>query len=214
MPAKKTKSATKKSAVKKPTANKTSNSKQNELIIVMIISLILGLGGGYLIGANNTEDSSATTVSTETAKDSHMHMSTFDVPADQAPKVELVVSEDAKSGYNIKIITTDFTFTPEDVNGENVIGEGHAHLYVDGEKIGRVYGNYYHYGGSFEGTKSFRVTLNANDHSDYTVDGVAIESTAKVTHNSSDPDHDEMHMDSEMKSENEMHSDDTMHSDM
>jgi hypothetical protein len=212
MPAKKTKSAAKKSATNKSTTKRTNSSKQNELIIVMIISLILGLGGGYLIGASASEDTSASVATTEMTP--MPHSSVYEVSPENAPKVELVVTEDAKSGYNIKIITTDFTFTPENANEENILGEGHAHLYVNGEKIGRVYSNYYHYGGSFEGTKTFKVTLNANDHSEYTVDGVAIESTAKVTHNSSDPDHDEMHMDSEMKSENEMHSDDTMHSDM
>jgi hypothetical protein len=186
--------ATKKS--KKSLPAKKVEKKQNELITVMILSLILGVGGGYLIGAavtdNPLETSSSMSADMNTTT---MHSTTFEVPADQAPKVELVVSEDAKSGYNIKIITTDFTFTPESVNGDNVIGEGHAHLYVDGEKIGRIYSNYFHYNGSFEGTKTFMVTLNANDHSEYTVDDEPITAEVSVTHDGSDPNHDDVHMD-------------------
>jgi hypothetical protein len=181
---------------KKPTPAKKVEKKQNELIIVMILSLLLGLGGGYLIGTALTDNPIKT--SNSTTKDTSkmtMHSTTFEVPADQAPKVELVVAEDAKSGYNIKIIATDFTFTPEAVNGDNVIGQGHAHLYVDGEKIGRLYSNYYHYSGSFEGTKTFKVTLNANDHSEYTVNGEIIAAQVDVTHDGNDPDHDDVHMD-------------------
>lgn len=186
MPAKKTKSASKKPMPKKP-----NSTKQNELIIVMIISLILGVSGGYLIGANTSDGGYS---DTSTTKNTSMpHSSVYEVSEENAPKVELVVSEDAKSGYNIKIIATDFTFTPENANEENVMGEGHAHLYIDGEKIGRVYGNYYHYGGSFEGTKIFKVTLNANDHSEYSVNGESISAEVPVTHNSSDPEHEDSH---------------------
>ena len=186
----------------KPKAKKNQPKKQNELIIVMIISLILGVGGGYLIGANTTESTSTESSSMKEMK-THSHSSSYEVSENEAPKVELVVSEDAKSGYNVKIIATDFTFTPESVNENNVLGEGHAHLYVDGEKVGRLYSPYYHYDGSFEGSKTFKVTLNANDHSEYTVNGAVISSEVVVTHDSSDPSHDEMHSD-----------DDHMHSDM
>jgi len=185
----------------KPTPAKRLEKKQNELIIVMILSLILGLGGGYLIGAGITEKASETTVTEKASK--QMQHPKFEVPADQAPTVELIVEEDAKSGYNIKIITTNFTFTPEKANEENVIGEGHAHLYVGSEKIGRVYGNYYHYNGNFEGTKTFRVTLNGNDHSDYVVNGEVIGSSVEITHDGSDPNHKDFHMDKDkMQSEN------------
>jgi hypothetical protein len=200
--------STKKSKTTVPT--KKAEKKQNDLIVIMILSLILGLGGGYLIGssvADTSKDSSNQTTM-------HMDHSKYEVTAEQAPTVSLSVEEDAKSGYNIKIMTTNFTFTPENVNGENVVGEGHAHLYVGDEKIGRVYGNYYHYNGSFEGTKTFRVTLNTNDHSDYAVDGVVIESKVDVTHDSSDPNHKDDHMDEEkMPEQNKMQSE-NMNSEM
>jgi hypothetical protein len=171
-------------------------SAQKELLLVMIISIALGLGGGYALGVSQ-DDSTTSNAAQTTQKMTHSH-GVYEVSAEEAPKVELIVTEDTKSGYNIKIAATDFTFTPESVNGENVIGEGHAHLYVDGQKVGRLYSPYYHYDGDFEGTKLFTVTLNANDHSEYTVDGDPITATQSVTHDSSSEDHDDNHSNSDM----------------
>lgn len=179
---------------KKPspkTAKSPTSLTQKELAIAVVLALLLGFGGGYGIKYLQTEDV-ITTTPQETTPHSHM-MNRYEVPADQAPTVELIVAEDAKSGYNISIITTNFTFTPRSVNEENVAGEGHAHLYVDGEKIGRLYGNYYHYDENFEGTKTFRVELNANDHSVYAVDGEPIQTEVTVTHNSDSPTHKDSH---------------------
>jgi hypothetical protein len=201
---------------KKKTAENaaTNPTMQKELIIVMVLSLLLGLSGGYLLGISQDESTSsdAAVVTSEVeAVMQHPH-SKYEVALENAPKVELVVTEDAKSGYNIKILTTDFIFTPESVNGENVIGEGHAHLYVDGEKVGRLYSPYYHYDGSFEGTKTFSVTLNANDHGEYAIDGEVISTEVQITHNSSDQKHQDSHSSDNtdaMKTE-----EDVSHSDM
>jgi len=155
----------------------------------LAVVLLLGFGGGYAVARVISDDSSETKTamddhshdSSDEAMDSHMH-EMFMVSAEQAPKVTLDVEEDAKSGWNVHIMTENFTFTPEKVNGDNVVGEGHAHLYVDGEKVARVYGNYFHYDGSFDGTKEFKVTLNANDHSEYSVGEQVISATQTVTH--------------------------------
>jgi hypothetical protein len=193
-------------------AAKQKDTKQRELIIVMVLSILLGAGGGFVLGANTGSDTVETAHSADTMTEEmpHSHSAEmFTVSADEAPSLKIMVTEDAKSGYNVRLMTENFTFTPESVNGENVIGEGHAHLYVDGEKIGRLYGPDFHYDGNFEGTKTFKATLNANDHSEYAVDGEAISAEVAVTHDSSDPAHDEMHMKEEGHSEEE-HS----HSDM
>lgn len=176
--------------------NKKTEPKQKEFIGVMVISLLLGLGGGYAIGTGTSDNHVITMNSNKSHNHNDENMqkhSLFEVPSDQAPTVQLEVVEDAKSGYNVRIVTSNFTFTPEKVNTQNVIGEGHAHLYVDGEKISRLYANNFHYDVSFEGKKTFRVTLNANDHSEYAVNGQKIEATFDMTHNSSDPNHNTMH---------------------
>jgi hypothetical protein len=178
----------KKAKKAKPTVN------QKELTAAIILAISLGLLGGYGLGYIRHDPSVTRSLATESTGTSEMHsMSLFNVPAESAPTVDLVVVEDAKSGYNIKIITTNFTFTPEAVNGENIAGEGHAHLYFDGKKITRAYGPYFHYDGNFEGTKTFSVELNANDHSAYGVDGMPIRAEVQVTHDSSNPEHNDSH---------------------
>ena len=58
-------------------------------------------------------------------------------------------------------------------------GEGHAHLYLDGQKIARVYGEWYHLP-KLEGDHELRVTLNTNDHQDYAVKGEVVGATKKI----------------------------------
>ena len=181
---------------KKSAAAKKSNQANTDLIASVVIALLLGFGGGYIVAdslADNDTDHDTHSMSEESSHGhSHSH-DKYEVEAASAPTVQLMVTEDKKSGYNIMIRTENFTFTPENVNGENVAGEGHAHIYVGNEKIARVYSNNFHYDGSFEGTKEFRVTLNANDHSEYALNGEVIETSVLVTHDSSDPNHNAMH---------------------
>ncbi len=159
-----------------------------KLVISIVVALLVGLGGGYAVA----QQMDTTETVADTSEHEHMEMDgkeemshshgMFMVKKEEAPTVALSVDEDAKSGWNIKVDTTKFAFTPQDVNGDNVIGEGHAHLYVDGKKVARLYSPYFHYDETFDGAKTFKVTLNANDHSEYMLDGEAIAATKEVSH--------------------------------
>ncbi|UCC92315.1 MAG: hypothetical protein JSW25_06475, partial [Thermoplasmata archaeon] len=122
----------------------------------------------------------------------HMHGDPMEVPDGvPAPKVEIEVTEDPKAGWNLRVITTNFEFAPEHASTENVWGEGHAHLYIDDVKIGRLYTEWYHIGGLDKGDHTVHVTLSTNDHMDLAVDGVLVEDT--VTFNQAeDPSHGHM----------------------
>lgn len=166
-----------------------------KLVILVITSLFIGAAAGYTVAEIQKDDSAssghAADMHDDTAHEPHTggdHMAheTFEVDPENAPTVDFTVTEDAKSGWNVRVDTTNFEFTPGSVNADNVAGEGHAHLYVDGQKVARLYGPDFHYGETFDGTKTFRVTLNANDHSEYAVDGEVIEATQKVTHQAHD----------------------------
>ena len=170
-------------------SKKKQRKEQQEKIMIAVIALILGLGFGFGIGALADSEANKLVTMESSEMASHSHSDTYDVKAEDAPTVDFIVEEDTKSGWNIKIITSKFRFAPENVNKENVPGEGHAHLYVDGEKVARVYGEYYHYPEEFDGTKTFEVELNANDHSVYTVDGEKINATIQVSHNHSEIPH-------------------------
>ena len=106
-------------------------------------------------------------VTAESGQHSHHHHSQLDISnLANKPKVELKVIKDSVSGWNVYAKTTNFRFAPENVNSKQVIGEGHAHLYVDGKKITRLYSQWYHLSNLSKGAHIVKVSLNANDHAE------------------------------------------------
>ena len=101
-------------------------------------------------------------------------------PGPAAPSVEMAVTKDAVAGWNVHIKTANFRFAPENASGAHVAGEGHAHLYVDGRKIARVYGSWFHIDKLPENGAEVRVTLNTNDHRDIKVGGKRVEASRAV----------------------------------
>jgi len=88
--------------------------------------------------------------------------------------IDFDITKDDMSGVNIEIFTTDFEFSPKNVNQKHIDGEGHAHLYIDGEKWGRIYGKHIHVGGISSGNHIFLITLNTNLHDEYSINGKGI----------------------------------------
>lgn len=97
-----------------------------------------------------------------------------------APTVMLMVHKDPKSGWNAEMKTANFRFAPEHASQDHMDGEGHAHIYVDGVKINRVYGPWYHLGELTPGMRTVRVILSANNHDEYALNGEVIAATAMV----------------------------------
>jgi len=98
----------------------------------------------------------------------------------EKPGVSLNVTRDAVGGWNIFLETKNFRFAPENVNGQPVPGEGHAHLYVDGKKVARLYGSWFHLGNLSSGRHTIQVTLNANNHASFVLHGEPITATKEV----------------------------------
>ncbi len=97
----------------------------------------------------------------------------FEVSAENAPSVMIHPSQDKNGGWNIHFMTQNFKFTPENAGAEDVVGEGHGHIYLNGTKIGRVYGNWIHLSVP-KGKNKVKITLNTNTHKDYAVNGEVI----------------------------------------
>lgn len=104
-------------------------------------------------------------------------------PKSDVPGVWMEISKDARSGYNIHFITSNFTFTPEKVNTDHVMGEGTLTLFVNGDKVARVYNEWYHLELPEKGTYEIVVTINANTQSEYTIRGTPISSRETLTVN-------------------------------
>jgi len=87
------------------------------------------------------------------------------------PTIEAEIFKDPESGWNLHVMTTNFAFNAANAGFDNVEGEGHAHIYVNGDKLGRLYGDWYHIAGLSGGTHDVKISLNANDHSALHRDG-------------------------------------------
>ncbi len=91
-----------------------------------------------------------------------------------APGLAIEVRRDPMSGWNLRLVTTHFRFAPESASRQHIPGEGHAHVYVDGRKLARLYGHWFHIPTLAPGQRVIKVSLNANDHRSYARNGQAI----------------------------------------
>ena len=93
------------------------------------------------------------------------------------PTINLKLIKDSMDGYNLFIELNNFTLAPEQVGKNNKSNTGHLHLYVNDIKIARVYSRWIHIPERYFNLKEnlIRVTLNANMHGGFTIDGKLIE---------------------------------------
>lgn len=164
--------------------------KKLKLFMALLVALLLliGLLIGYVVWGtdlNDGNDVEATNNQQQTQAndqyDRHMH-ETYEVPSN-LPKPEItdiILIKDIKTGWNLEIKTKNYKFTPENVNEEVIDNEGHAHLYIDGKKITRLYSPNLYISGYTEGVHEVKVTLNTNDHKDYTINGEVIQADTKI----------------------------------
>lgn len=170
----------------------------NKIIPIIVTAVVFALGG-YMFGTSQAP-SMEEEMNMESEAD-HAHSETLELSeATTVPTITVEAFPDLKSGVNVKTTVTDFIFAPERASTEHVEGEGHAHIYVDGMKMGRVYGQWHHLDGLEDGDHEIKVTLNANSHEALTIDGVKIEGTSSVSINPI-VNQEESHDDSEMMDE-------------
>jgi hypothetical protein len=110
----------------------------------------------------------------------HSHQK-LEIPAGQPiPSVKLIVRPDAMKGWNLEVQVTNFRFAPGRVNTSSNPAEGHAHLFIDGKKITRLYGPWYYLPDLEPGQHEIKVSLNTNTHETLVSKGQPIEATAIV----------------------------------
>lgn len=162
----------------------------NQKIVTNLVYVLLGVCLGYIIFSltlNKTPEVSMD-MSTEQSGD----IPAMSMPAHSMIEVDqnlpiasisIEALKDEKDGYNLHLTTENYLFTPEKVNGESIHGQGHAHLYVNGVKISRLYGDWFNISSSVlqDGENLIEVTLNANNHSEWAIDGQHISGTTTVT---------------------------------
>ncbi|NNC91251.1 MAG: hypothetical protein HKN80_02040 [Acidimicrobiia bacterium] len=145
------------------------------------MSLVLWLA--LLVAACGSGDEAAVTSHAHAAGEpTHAHSMSEMVEAvgPDLPSVVLTVTADPVSGFNVYARCTNLTWAPDKAGLDHVDGEGHGHLYVDGEKVARIYGEWYHLTGLAPGTHEVKVSLNANTHAAYAVDGVEVADSVTI----------------------------------
>jgi len=91
------------------------------------------------------------------------------------PQLSLSLFKDTSNGYNLYLSLVNYQIQPPELSQiKGVLNaplEGHAHLYINGIKIGRLYGVYYHLPEKMfnAGVNNIKVTLNSHDHAVWTV---------------------------------------------
>ncbi|MGB0389693.1 MAG: DoxX family membrane protein, partial [Ardenticatenaceae bacterium] len=64
--------------------------------------------------------------------------------AETIPKFTTIeVQKESPTSYNLHVEIENWSFTPELVGQETINNQGHAHVFVDGLKVGRMYGNWF-----------------------------------------------------------------------
>jgi hypothetical protein len=98
------------------------------------------------------------------------------------PTVTHLVFPDPMGGYNVQILTRNFQFTPANINRDPKDNEGHAHIYINDVKYARIYSDWFNLPASalLPGENQVKVTLNSNNHSEWSVDDIPISSTVSV----------------------------------
>lgn len=107
----------------------------------------------------------------------HSQHQVLNTPIDlPIPSAVVHLQADGVDGYNLFLETRNYRFTPENVGADPVANEGHAHLYVNGQKVARLYSPWRHLPQSLfqEGINRLQVELNANDHSIWGIVGEPI----------------------------------------
>ena len=96
------------------------------------------------------------------------------------PSLTLTAYKDLVSGWNLHIVPKHFKFAPNNVNTPSRPGEGHAHLYINGEKMTRLYAQWYYLNNLAPGKHTITISLNANDHGPLEINGEPIETTIEL----------------------------------
>ncbi len=124
------------------------------------IGFVLAAGAGVTLdGHDHTMDRTA--LAHHDVADDHAEPHRLS-PSGDAPTVLVDLAPDPVSGWNLHAKTANFAFAPEQAGGIHRAGEGHAHVYLDGDKIARLYGPWMHLSSVPDGA-TVTVTLNGND---------------------------------------------------
>lgn len=104
----------------------------------------------------------------------------LEISRGQVPTVDIGVSKDVVKGWNLETKVKNFRFAPENVNTKNNPGEGHAHIYLNGKKMARLYSSWFHLENLPPGRNKLTVGLKSNTHETLVHNSQKIEDTEVI----------------------------------
>jgi hypothetical protein len=158
-----------------------STMKKNSLFLILILSITL-------TDVNAQADTMIMTMD-------HSHLPIAAPGNSPQSALSLTLTKDAMSGYNLKLHLQHYKLMPppSDVvsmadlmsatlDKQTGFIEGHAHLYINGEKVQRVYGLDVHLPAKLfkQGINTVSVTLNNHGHMYWTIDKKKVVSTLYI----------------------------------
>ena len=101
-----------------------------------------------------------------------------EIMQEASPQARLEVTKDPTGGFNVHVVTTNFVWRPEMASKQHVPGEGHAHVFLDGRKIMRIYNEWFHLNtyqfSTKPGEQLLSIEFVGNDHAPYTIQGLPV----------------------------------------
>jgi copper(I)-binding protein len=92
-----------------------------------------------------------------------------------SPKLSITAPDGiSEAGFDIKLEVESFSFARAPDGTQHIQNEGHAHVYLNGLKLGRLYKEKFALGAIPPGKYELKIALNTNDHRPYVNNGVAI----------------------------------------
>lgn len=153
---------------------------------VALVLLCAACGSGSTTTAPSStaggETSTTTLNSAQSAAGGHQHThGAATTPAvEPYPSVTVSILEDPSGGWLLRSVPSNFEIAPQNVSTAHVDGEGHMHLYIDGVKVMRLYGEWHQLPPLTAGTHEIRVELSSNDHSAMSIDGEIVDDTVTL----------------------------------
>lgn len=148
------------------------NMKFTSITTFLLMILVFTYCSRSIDASNNTDHTNNV--------HTHMHESREITNANSIPSINIEVVKDPKSGWNLFVELDNFQFNGKNASKSHVDGEGHAHLYINGKKITRLYSTEYFLGELDSGPNTIRVELSSNDHSVLMFEGNVIDSMVLI----------------------------------
>ncbi len=96
------------------------------------------------------------------------------------PEITLSAEPLSDRRWRISVEAENFTFDEAAVDSPHKPGRGHAHIYIDNVKLGRLYAPDYTTNPLPPGRHTIAIALNTNDHRAYAKGGVPLTATLEI----------------------------------